>query len=120
MVLIGSPNTNLRGVVRAQRYAIGAALRYRVQGDKEWLDGVIQDISVSGVLMLIKGPLDLDTTIEIRFFLPVELNGEFAAEVFCRGSVVRLSAGVTPDDSWSIAARIDHWRFLRQMSRKRS
>jgi hypothetical protein len=113
-------NVSPRGVARARRYDIGTALRFRVEGEKEWSEAVMQNISTTGVLLSTVRPLALDTAIEMRFFLPVELNGEFAAEVFCRGSVVRLSNSPAPDGSVSMAARIEHSRFLRQLNRKRS
>jgi hypothetical protein len=113
-------NESPRGVARARRYDIGTALQFRAEGGKEWLAGVMENISISGVLLSADQAVDLDTAIEMKFFLPIELNGEFAAEVFCRGSVVRLSKGAFPSGQFRIAARIEHSRFLRQMNQKRS
>lgn len=105
-------------VNRARRYAIGAMLRYRVSGEHEWREGVMENISISGVLLRAARPLAPDTVIEMRFLLPVELHGESAAEVLCRGSVVRSSHRGVPGGPVNIAARIVHSRFLRQMRQK--
>lgn len=102
-------------ISRARRYEIGTAIRFRVRGEKEWHEGVTENISISGVLMRTACSLDPKTTIEMRFFLPVELDGESAAEVFCRGFVIRSSQCRIPAGSFTIAARILHSRFLRQM-----
>lgn len=105
-------------VSRAQRYEIGTAIRYRVKGERGWHEGVTENISISGVLMHGARRLDPKTAVEMRFFLPVELEGARAAEVFCRGLVMRWSTCRKPAGTYTIAARIMHSRFLRQMSSK--
>jgi hypothetical protein len=103
-------------VPRAKRYEINAITRYRVRGEREWYDGVMKNISISGVLIGAVSSLPLETVIEMRFALPVHLtDGESAAEVQCRGSVVRSwKCGVPGKPNAMIAARIIHSRFLRQ------
>src|ERR1700744_950844 len=76
---------------RARRYEIGTALRFRVRGEREWHEGLTENISISGMLIRTGRALEPKTAIEMRFFLPVELDGEYAAEVFCRGFVIRSS-----------------------------
>jgi hypothetical protein len=94
-------------------------VRYRTSEDREWQEGVLENISISGILFRARRFLYLDTTIEMRFHLPIELNGESAAEVFCRGSVVRFTECQKPGGEMSIAARLEHSRFLPPMGRKR-
>ena len=118
MGLHGTVNGSPNGVARARRYDIGTVLRYRVRGEREWREGVMENISITGVRIRTTHYLKPDTVIEMRFFLPIELNGECAAEVLCRGSVVRASECEVPGGEVVVAARIDHSRFLRQMSRK--
>ena len=103
-------------IPRAQRYEIGTVIRFRVRGEREWHEGRTENISVSGLLIRSVRALDPRTAIEMRFFLPVELDGECAAEVFCRGFVIRSSKCRIPAGTWTIAAKIMHSRFLRQMS----
>lgn len=109
-----SSTTNTE-VSRARRYEIGTVIRYRVRGEREWQEGLTENISISGILIRSVHSLDPKTAIEMRFFLPVELDGECAAEVFCRGFVIRSSKCRIPAGSFTIAARIMHSRFLRQM-----
>lgn len=107
------------GVPRARRYGIGTSIRYRVGGANGWREGTMQNISISGVLLSMDQPLEIDTTIEMRFVLPVELlNGESAAEVLCRGVVVRSSPADSPEGAARVAAKIISSRFLRQPARK--
>lgn len=103
-------------IPRARRYEIGTTIRFRVRGEREWHEGLTENISVSGLLIRSGRALDPRTAIEMRFFLPVELDGECAAEVFCRGFVIRSSKCRIPAGTYTIAARIMHSRFLRQMS----
>lgn len=107
-----------RELPRARRYEIGTIIRYRVRGEKVWREGTTENISISGVLIRTDEALDPNTAIEMRFFLPVELQGECAAEVFCRGLVIRSSRCTVPDGMVTVAARIVHSRFLRQMGGK--
>lgn len=101
-------------VNRARRYVIGTILRYRVRGERGWREGMMENISTSGVLLRAAGPLALDAVVEMRFLLPAELNGERAAEILCRGPVVRSSHCGVPGGPVNIAVKIAHSRFLRQ------
>ena len=103
---------------RARRYEIGTSIRFRARGEREWHEGLTENISISGVLIRTGRSLDPKTAIEMRFFLPVELDGECAAEVFCRGFVIRSSKCRIPAGTFTVAARIMHSRFLRQMGSK--
>jgi len=103
-------------IPRARRYEIGTAIRFRVRGEREWHEGLTENISVSGLLIRSVKALDPRTAIEMRFFLPVELDGECAAEIFCRGFVIRSSKCRIPAGTYTIAAKIMHSRFLRQLS----
>jgi hypothetical protein len=102
-------------IARAQRYEIGTIMRFRIRGEKDWQEGEIRNISNSGVLIRTTAHSLLpDTVIEMRFALPIQLRGEFAAEVLCRGSVVRFQQSEVPGEAGAVAARISHSRFLRQ------
>jgi hypothetical protein len=107
-------NNGMAGVSRARRYEIATVVRYRVRGEREWHEGVMENISYSGVLIRTSHFFPPDTSIEMRFFLPVELDGERAAEVLCRGSIVRSTPSTKSADAVKIAARITHSRFIRQ------
>lgn len=101
--------------LRARRYEIGTIIRYRVRGEREWHEGETENISISGMLIRSDRSLEPRTAIEMRFFLPVELDGESAAEIFCRGLVIRSSRCRVPAGSFMIAAKIMHSRFHRQI-----
>src|SRR5208282_3237444 len=105
-------------IPRAHRYEIGTVMRYRIRGQQEWREGLMKNISISGVLIRAADFVAPDTAIEMRFFLPVHLEGQSAAEVVCRGSIVRSSKCNEMGEAAMVAARINHSRFLRQRERR--
>ena len=103
---------------RARRYEINATMQYRALGEKQWREGVVENISISGALIRTTYFLESETSIEMKFPLPVQLRSESSAEVFCRGSIVR-SSKCKESGEFSIAGvRINHWRFLRRSGNK--
>lgn len=103
-------------VPRAERYEINAVTKYRIRGEEQWYEGVMKNMSISGVLISAASSLPLETAIEMRFSLPVQLTGgKSAAKVLCRGSVVRSWKSEAPGEAEvMVAARITHSRFMRQ------
>ena len=96
--------------VRAPRFSLGVALRYRLEGEREWHDAVTENISRSGVLFRAREALAVDTPLEMRFTLSA---GAASSDVRCRGRVVRT---VSPERSQSVsgtAATIRTYRFVR-------
>ncbi|MEO6966353.1 MAG: PilZ domain-containing protein [Acidobacteriaceae bacterium] len=101
-------------VTRARRYTIGTKIQYRVRGERRWYEGMTENISVSGILLWADHLVKPKTAVEMKFVLPVELSGERAAELFCRGVVVRSSKSNAPISSVAIASTIASSRFFRQ------
>lgn len=101
-------------IQRAHRYEISTTVQYRVKGEKQWREGIVQNVSISGALICTTNLLASGTSIEMKFSLPVHLRGESAAEVFCRGSVVRSSKCNESGEAALVAVKIERWRFLRQ------
>ena len=75
----------------------------------------MKNMSISGVLLSTFHSLPLEAILEMRFSLPVHLiSGESAAEVLCRGFVVRTSKNELSGGESMVAARVTRSRFLRQ------
>lgn len=100
-------------VQRAQRYEICTVIRYRVRGQRKWYEGMTENISTSGLLIRADYLPNPNTILEMKFFLPIALFGERAAEVFCRGVIVRLSKYTAPVGAIAFASTIVHSRLLR-------
>ena len=99
---------------RATRYDIVTTLWYRVRGETTWREGLLKNFSISGTLIAVKQPLEVGTNIEMKFTLPIELKGSCAADVFCRGYVVRSTKEFSTDTFVNIAARLSYSHLMRQ------
>lgn len=84
---------------RAQRFVTELPVRYREVGTDAWHQGCTANISVSGVLFRAARMLQPKTEIEMTLTLPAVVRGEAAAELRCRGFVVRGLAGAGSDPS---------------------
>jgi hypothetical protein len=111
-----SANGREMGTPRAMRYGIGTSIQYRVRGEHKWCEGTMQNISTTGVLLGTDRLLNIGDTIEMRFVLPVQLEGERAAEVLCRGLVIRAAPDAESASTINVGARILNSRLLRQTS----
>ena len=92
---------------RAVRFVISAPLRYRIRSKRTWHEGVIQNISRTGILFRGEQLLNPGTQIELSFTLPLEMAAVAGVKVSCHGVVVRSS------EYPMIAANISHSRLLR-------
>lgn len=99
---------------RARRYGMNTAILYRVCGENTWQRGVLKNISISGVLIATDAPLNKGTNIEMRFTLPLELKDRQAADVACRGCVVRSEEDDAIEGMVNVAAQISYSRLIRQ------
>ena len=98
---------------RAQRFAIRAHVRFRRTGETNWCEGNTENISRSGLLFRAEDFLQPKTSVEIRFMLPVEVSKEPAAEVICRGTIVRTMSPTNGQGSHMLAATIADYCFVR-------
>ncbi len=74
---------------RAQRFVLQLPLKYRKLGDRDWRVGTTENISRSGMLFRGEEVILPNVQLEINLVLPAEIAGLTAAEVMCRGEVVR-------------------------------
>lgn len=111
-------NEELQEIPRARRYGLGTSIRYRVGGENVWREGMIENISVSGVLLIAHKALDVNTSIEMRFVLPVMLKDESAAELLYRGVIVRSFPAQGSGHEFKVAAKFVSSHFLRRSARK--
>jgi len=105
------PQKTLLSVPRAQRFTLQMPVRYRRPGEHSWHVGTTENISRSGVLFRADDVLEPYTQLEINVVLPVEIAGLAAAEVVCRGEVVRSVQPPAPEGGPALAARILQYHF---------
>ncbi len=96
---------------RAQRFKLNLPVRYRLLGEDDWRQGITENISRSGLLFRVDQLLEPSSQVEISLVLPPEIAGLSAAEVVCRGEVVRAMRGEHPSDNPALAAKILQYHF---------
>ena len=96
--------------MRAQRFPLELPIRYRRVGDLEWLDGITEDISHSGVLFRVEQTFDVDTAIDVRIVLPAAMPAGTASEVVCQARIVR--AEMSRAERAALAAAFSQQRLI--------
>ena len=102
-------------VPRARRLKLDTPVRYRVKNLGSWYEGVIQNLSQSGVLL--QGPQHLpeNTLVEMVFEMPEEISGQKNSNVLCQGRITRAKEDKGPAESAEstvLAASILDYKFL--------
>jgi|ERR1051325_2920385 len=98
--------------MRAPRFPLNLPVRYRPLGAAEWCVGQTENISRSGVLVRGTNGLTVDTSIELRVGLPTVAPGSRAAEIWCRGRVVRAECQSAQAVEPAYAIAIEHYDLL--------
>jgi len=101
-------------VPRARRLKLHTPVRYRVKNLGNWQEGIIENLSQSGVLF--QGPQHLpdNTLVEMVFEMPEEISGQKNSTVLCQGRVIRAKETHNTKDGMGLAASILDYKFLRQ------
>ncbi len=97
--------------LRARRYRLEVPLRYRQIGEDDWQTGKTENISRSGMLFRAKQLIPAQMQLEINLVLPAEIAGLSAAEVTCRGEIVRTIDAREPALPPAMAAKILQYHF---------
>ena len=88
-------------------------LRYRVNKTSTWYEGIIENISQSGVLFHGPQELPVNALIEMVFEMPEEISGQKNSNVVCQGRVMRTKD--TPEleeGKAGLAASIVDYKFI--------
>jgi hypothetical protein len=99
-------------VPRARRIKLDAPSRYRVKNLGTWSEGVIRNLSQSGVLL--RGPqrFPQNTLVEMVFEMPEEISGQKNSKVLCQGRITRLKDSADEAEFHEFAASILDYKFL--------
>jgi PilZ domain len=104
-------------VPRARRLKLAEPVRYRVKNMVNWYPGTIRNLSQSGVLLLCKQNLPVNTLVEMIFAMPEEISGQKNASVLCQGRIVRSfgkkKSKHDAEETGELAATILDYKFLR-------
>src|SRR6266478_6289010 len=103
--------TKVSSPFRATRFDLRLPLKYRQVGESGWREGTTENISRSGMLFQAEEVIAPNAQLEINLVLPAEIAGLAAAEVVCRGEVVRTIDPQSGKVSPTLAAKILQYHF---------
>jgi PAS domain S-box-containing protein len=110
-VPIARTRNKISSPFRATRFDLHLPLKYRLVGESGWREGKTENISRSGMLFQAEEPIAPNAQLEINLVLPAEIAGLSAAEVVCRGEVVRMIDPESGTVSPTLAAKILQYHF---------
>ncbi|HEY1461789.1 MAG TPA: ATP-binding protein [Terriglobales bacterium] len=96
---------------RAQRFNLHLPMKYRLLGEDSWHRGTTENISRSGLLFQAEEAIPETAQLEINLVLPAEIAGLAAAEVVCRGEIVRAVHAESSQVHPALAAKILQYHF---------
>ena len=105
-------------VPRARRLKLDTPVRFRVKNLGSWYEGVIVNLSQSGVLL--HGPQRFpdNTLVEMVFEMPEEISGQKNSTVLCQARITRTKDALDKKkdvaDHTGLAASILDYKFLHQ------
>jgi hypothetical protein len=98
---------------RARRLKMNAPIRYRGKNLSTWYEGVIQNISQSGVMFFGPQQLPANALVELIFEMPEEISGQKNSGVLCQGRLIRVKDAIdNTEDAFGLAASILDYKFL--------
>jgi len=102
-------------VGRARRFALHLRVYYRELNGTEWFEGWTENISCTGMLFTCLVPLRVDTVVELKLQLAAGVGKvDHAAEVLCKGTVVRVEQMRGLDAPTALAVAIHPYRIRRR------
>ena len=97
----------------ARRLRLDVPLRYRVNKTSAWYEGIIENLSQSGVLFNGPQQLPVNALIEMVFEMPEEISGQKNSNVVCQGRVMRTNEAQEAKNSANLlAASIIDYKFI--------
>ena len=102
-------------VPRARRLKLDTPVRYRVKNLGSWHQGIIENLSQSGVLLQGSQRFPNNALVEMVFEMPEEISGQKNSTVLCQGRIIRTKeAEETKDkaENAKLAASILDYKFV--------
>lgn len=94
---------------RERRLVWTADVRFRSAGAREWLEGKVENISRSGLLLLSEFKLERGARVVLELEMPEEISGQRSFVARCTGQVARITAA---GERNRIACTIEDYRFV--------
>lgn len=97
---------------RARRVSVEQQVHFREAGSEQWLEGIIRNVSETGVLIVASELLAAGVELEMKFVMPKELSGQEGSVVLTSGVVARVLPE-SENGPGRMAATIEACRFFK-------
>src|SRR5437660_11557545 len=101
-------------VPRARRLKLDTPVRYRVKNLGNWSEGILENISQSGVLLHGPEQLPVNSLVEMVFEMPEEISGQKNSNVLCQARIIRSKETRDTEAGLGLAAAILDYKFIHQ------
>jgi hypothetical protein len=101
-------------VPRARRLKLDTPVRYRVKNLGTWAEGIIENISQSGVLFHGPEQIPVNALVEMVFEMPEEISGQKNSNVLCQARIIRPKEANDTEAGLGLAAAILDYKFIHQ------
>lgn len=101
-------------VPRARRLKLNLPIRFRVKNLSSWYEGIIENISQSGVMFHGAQQLPNNALVEMVFEMPEEISGQKNSNVLCQGRLIRSRESHDNKETYALAASILDYKFIHQ------
>ncbi len=100
-------------VPRARRIKMETPVRYRVKNLGTWNEGIIENLSQSGVLIGGQQRFPENTLVEMVFEMPEAISGQKNSKVLCQGRIIRMKSSQAKEPELQFATSILDYKFIR-------
>ena len=95
---------------RSHREYLHTSVRFRIKGELNWYEGILENLSQSGLLVGTHWELPKGTLLELVFEMPEQVSGEKPCNVLCNASIIRSEPAAS--GAWLALSLLDY-KFLR-------
>ena len=114
-MLSGSANCqNEKIVKRARRFSLNGEMRFRLPGDKEWRQGKLQNMSMTGLLFRSQSRLEPGSQVNVSIDIPGTGRAGTGLRALGTSTVIRVVGRETEPD-FLIAGRFTKSQIARQL-----
>jgi hypothetical protein len=103
-------------IPRARRLKLDTPVRYRTKNVGTWSEGIIDNISQSGVLFHGPEQLPENALLEMVFEMPEEISGQKNSNVLCQARLIRSKEARDSEAGCGLAAAILDYKFIHASS----
>jgi hypothetical protein len=105
---------------RARRIHFETPIQYRTKDTEPWIEGMVRNVSQSGVYFVTATALPARANLEVIFVMPPEIAGHSDAKVICKVKVIRRMDARDQEHPHGVAIEIVSCEYLHERRQARN